>query len=538
MLFAPSGSTRRSRRHLIALTGVAIAAATVLAGCTSDGGSGGSGAGGSSSARAQTLIIAENEVPASFDPAQADNSTVDEVVLPAYDTLVSYDGNKLGGDLATSWKVSADGLSIDVVLHDGVTFHDGTTLTADDVAYTLDRLHTVNIGAASFLTAYKATTVTDPTHLTITLSTPDATFVPALSRVYVVEKALVEKNLGSDNGQAWLATHDAGSGPYVLQKYVSNQSATYAQYAKYWKGFTGQAKKLEFHYFSSAAEESQALKAGDVDIAMDIAPSEWAAYKKDSGFTVDQATTNVGLYAFFNMAGTSTKDKALRQAISMAYDYKSHVSSILKGAGTEMDGVLPTGFGIPTDGVTQPSYDLKAAKQLVDSNGLSGTTVTMTYFKATTEMEQAATLLQSALDQIGLKLKVQAVTYPAYVTMASKASTRPDIAEVYAFPAFPDPSAIMYQNFDSKFIGSGQNWGAYSNPEVDKLVEAAQSSTDESARKADYLKAEQIVTGDYVTINMANSKYVTVFDKRVQGYTYQPSHHQTVDVYAITLSGK
>lgn len=514
----------------IAAVATALVAVAVLAGCSSGG-----NASSSSSARTNTLVIAENEVPASFDPVQADNSTVDEVVSPAYDTLLAYDGNDLKGSLATDWKLSDDGKSLDVTLRDDVTFHDGSKLTAEDVAYTLDRIKTINTGVAAFLTAYDSTTVTDDTHLTIALSAADATFVPALSRVYILEKALVSKHEGDDNAQSWLSTNDAGSGPYQLTKYTDNQSASYSRYEDYWRGFDGQAEKLQFQYFSSANDESQALKSGDVDIAMDIAPSEWASYESNKAYKVDQATTNVGLYAFFNMDGTTTKEKALRQAVATAYDYSSHVKSILKGAGTELDGVLPSGFGIGTDGVTQPKYDLDAAKKLIDDNDLSGTTLTMTYFKATTEMEQAATLLQSSLKEIGVTLDVKAVTYPAYVEMASKPETRPDIAEVYAFPAFPDASAVLYQNFDSKFIGGGQNWGAYSNPEVDQLLASAQSSTDEDQRKADYLKVEQIVTGDYATINMANSKYVTVMSDRVQGYTYQPAHHQTVDVYAITL---
>lgn len=512
-----------------AAVAIVVTAAAVLAGCA------GGGNAATNSERAKTLVIAENEVPASFDPVQADNSTVDEVVLPVYDTLLAYDGNKLGASVAKEWTVSADGKSIEMTLRDDVTFHDGSKLTADDVAYTLDRIKKINTGVASFLTAYDSTTVTDPTHLTITLSQPDATFLPALTRTYIVEKALVSKHEGSDNGQSWLSRNDAGSGPYRFTKYVDNQSASFTRYDKYWKGFDGQAEKLQFQYFSSPNDEDQALKAGDVDIAMDIAPSQWASYQGNSAYKVDEAATNVGLYGFFNMDGTSTKNKVLRQAVAMAYDYKAHVESILKGAGTELDGVLPAGFDIPTTGVTQPEYDLDAAKKLVDDNGLAGTKLTMTYFKATTEMEQSATLLQSALKQIGITLDVQAVTYPAYVEMAAKPATRPDIAEVYAFPAFPDASAVMYQNFDSKFIGSGQNWGAYSNPEVDQLVQQAQSSTDEDQRKADYLKAEQLVTGDYATINMANAKYVTVMSSRVDGYTYQPSHHQTVDVYAITL---
>jgi peptide/nickel transport system substrate-binding protein len=512
-----------------------VAAVAVLAACSQTSAAKSTG----TSARDQSLVIAENEPPASFDPIQADNSTVDEVDLPAYDTLITYNKSiKLVGSLAKSWSVSSDGKTVKFVLRSGVTFHDGTKLTATDVKYTLDRVKAINIGVASLLSAYSSSTVTDATHLTIKLSSADATFVPSLVRLYIVNAALVQKHLGKDNGQSWLATHDAGSGPYELKSYTSNQSATFTQYPKYWGGFSGQAKTVVFNYLSGGPAEEAALKSGDVDIAMDIDPSDWSTLAKQ-GYTVQKDSTNVVLYAFFNMDGAATKNVALREAIAYAYNYNQHVTSILKGAGKTVTGPMPSTMQCAaTAGVAQPTYDLAKAKQIVAANHLAGTTVTMTYLQATSEMEQAAALLQSSLAQIGITLKLDSVTYPAYATLASNPSTRPDIGMIYAFPAIPDASAILYQNYDSKFIGAGQNWSGFSDPQVDSLLAAAQTSTSQATRCADYTKVQDIVSKQYVAINMANSKYVTVYDSRVKGYTYQSWHHQTVDVYAITLKNK
>lgn len=518
----------RSRR-LITLGAVAGAAA-LLAAC-----SGGSST-DSSSAREQSLVIAENEPPASFDPVQVDDSTVDEVVIPAYDSLLTYDDNgDLAGVLATDWSTSKDGLTISLTLRDDVTFHDGTTMTATDVKYSLDRIQSLDIGVASYLTSYKSSKVVSDTELEITLSTPDAVFLPALTRLYVLNSALVEENAGDDQGQSWLATNDAGSGPYQLTDYTSNQSAEYEQYADYWQGFTNQPESIQFQYISDASTQKSALESGDVDIAMDITPTDWASFDGQDGFTVNTADTNVVLYTFFNMNDSTTKNAALREAIAYSYNYQEHIDSILLGAGNLVNGPLPSGMQCSTDDVTQPTYDPDKAKQIVEDNNLDGTTVTMTYLEATSEMEQAATLLQSNLADIGITLKLQAVTYSQYVEMNSKESTRPQLGMIYAFPAFPDASAIMYQNFNSAMIGS-QNWAAYSNDEVDKLTDAAQIESDQDTRCAEYEKAEKIVSDDFVSINMANSQTVAVMSDRVQDFTYQSWHHQTVDVYAIQLS--
>lgn len=522
------------RRSTLALVTAGVAVSALLLSACS--GSSSSSSGGKST-RSQTLIIAENEPPATFDPVQADNSTVDEVVLPAYETLVKFDdAGKLTAGLATEWTTSTDGKSIAVTLRDNVKFHDGAKLTATDVKYTLDRIKKINIGVAALIGAYASTTVTDPTHLTINLSAPSGPFTSALSRVYIVNSALVQKNAGSDDGQKWLATNDAGSGPYQLKKYTANQEADFTQYSSYWQGFSGQAKQVQFKYLSSGATERSVLTNQDVDMAMDIDPSDWATFSSNSAYVVDKANTNVMLYVFFKMQGSQTSNKLLRQAISYAYNYQQHVSDILKGAGQLAKGVLPSGMQCYDPNVDQPTYDLTKAKSLLAQSGLTNVKLTMTYLKATSEMEQSATLLQSALKQIGITLNLKAITYPQYVDEAKTNATTPDLGMIYAFPTFPDPDSIMYQNFDSKFINTGQNWGGYKNPTVDALVQKAQGLSDIKARCDLYNQAEAAVVADTPTINISNPKYVTIYNKRLSGYKYEAAHHQTVDVYRIKVS--
>jgi peptide/nickel transport system substrate-binding protein len=235
------------------------------------------------------------------------------------------------------------------------------------------------------------------------------------------------------------------------------------------------------------------------------------------------------------MSGSITANKDLREAIAYAYNYPQHITDILKGAGQRVIGPMPSGMQCYDANVTQPTYDPAKAKQLLAASGLKNPTVTMTYLKATSEMEQAAALLQSDLKTIGVTLKLKAITYPEYAELAKANSTTPDLGMIYAFPAIPDPDAIMYQNFDSKFINGGQNWGGYKNATVDQLVEQAQQLTQLSQRCPLYNQAESIVANDYAAVNMANSEYVTVYNKRISGYTYEASHHQTVDVYRIKV---
>jgi peptide/nickel transport system substrate-binding protein len=540
----PSGITSTTPRRLgppsgprrAALLSCAAAAALVLglAACSASGTDAGSSA--VSSSRAKTLIIADDEPPASFDPVQADNSTVDEVDLPAYDTLVKYDGSgKLVSDLATAWKVSADGLSVSMTLRGNATFHDGAAVTATDVKYTLDRVKKIGTGVATLVAPYQSATVTSPTQLTIHLSSPYAPFLAALTRIYILNAALVQQHAGSDEGQSWLATHDAGSGPYELKSYTPNQQAQFSEYPKYWGGFSGQAASVVFKYMTAGAEETSALRNGSIDLAMNVDSTDWASFASNPKFVVDKANSNVMLYVFFKMAGAPTANKYLREAVSYAYDYQQHVSDILKGAGQTATGVTPSGMACYDASIPQPAYDIAKARQLLAESGLKNVTLTLTYLSSTPEMQQAATLLQSDLKQIGVTLKLEAITYPQYAQMETKTATTPEMGMIYAFPAYPDPDSILDQNFDSKFINGGQNWGDFVSPAVNKLVEKAQTLTSMSQRCVLYNQAEKLVVADTPTINMSNPQYVTVYSSRLSGYRYEVNHNKAVDVYLVKV---
>jgi peptide/nickel transport system substrate-binding protein len=518
--------TRSRRRGAAALS---LAALLLTAACS--GGDAKSGD-GSSSSGSGSLVIAENEPPATFDPVQADNSTVDEVVTPIYDTLVDYDSkNELYNELATDYTVADDGMSIDVTLRDDATFHDGAPVTADDVAYTLDRVKKLGIGVNSFLGAYDSTDVGSKTELTIKLGTPDASFVSALSRIYILNSALVKKNAGSDDGQAWLATHDAGSGPYTLKSYTSNQEAAFTQYADYWNGFDGQAKDLTITYLPESGTQRDELNAGQVDIAMDIATADLPAFESNKDFVVDKADTLVQLYMYFNMNGGPTKDPRVREALRLAYDYPAHVKSILAGNGEIAQGPLPTAMNCHAD-IPPGAQDLDRAKQLFQEAGVRS--LGLTYLSAIEEMDRAATSLQSSLRDIGVTLDLKSVTYPDYAQQAASDKTRPDIGVIYAFPAYPDPAAVLYTGYATASIG-GQNFAGYSNPDVDKLLAEAGASTDEKARCDLYVKVQEQVEKDMVAINVANPKAVAVMRGGLEGFGYRPAHTSTVDVYSIKV---
>src|SRR6478735_5680773 len=140
-----SRTERHRRRRLYRRAATVIAAAAIVATATVPG----SSSRAASSVASGTLVIATAEPPQTFDPIQAANSTVDQMALNNYDALVRFTSTantKLLPALATSWTTSKNGLVYTFTLRPGVTFHDGTGLTASDVKFTLDRFLKLKTG--------------------------------------------------------------------------------------------------------------------------------------------------------------------------------------------------------------------------------------------------------------------------------------------------------------------------------------------------------------------------------------------------------
>ncbi len=530
-------SSKRTSKLFSSLA-IALAAMLILAGCSSGGSetSGGSGTTGGSGSSPTTLVIADDEPPQTFDPIQAGNSTVNAVVIPLYDTLIDFDANsELGPKLAASWTVSQDGLEVAMTLESGVKFHDGTVLTSADVKYTLDRVKELGVGVASEIVAFDSVTVQDDLNFTIKLSEPSAPFLSALSRIYILNSALVKANEGNDLGQAWLSSNAAGSGPYTLTSYATNQEAVFQKFPDYFLGFQGQADTVVIRYIVESSTQRDSLLNGDVDIAYDVAVNDLAGFEANPDFLVPKYDTLVQLYVFFNMQSGETVDPRVREAIRLAYDYQSHVDSILAGNGAVAQGPLPSVMNCHAD-IAPGKQDLERAKQLLAEAGKSNLKITMSYLSVIEEMDRGGTLLQSALAEIGVDLTLQTVTFPEYMEQVSTVASTPDLGMIYAFPAYPDPHSVLAINFDSQFIGGGYNYAAYSNPEIDSLVREAAVATNPADRCGLYEKAQQSIESDFVSINISNPKFVVVTRAGISGDIYRPAHHNTLDIYSIKVT--
>ncbi len=530
---------RRRPAVALAVTGALLLAAGCAADPATTAPSPGSGSSVASDGPAGTLTIVDTVFPPTLDPINVTNSSTNKVVRPAYDTLVAYtagDDPQLEPMVATDWTVSEDQLTYTFTLRDDVVFHSGNPLTAEDVKYTLDRIKTIGTGIASGLSAYASSAVVSPTEITVTLSSAYHSFLGTLSRAYLLDSVLVSANEGDDQGQSWLADNDAGSGPYVITDNVANQSTTFEAFGDYWRGWEGNhVQTAVFQYLTEAASQQAALESGQADIGLGAPRESFSGFEAKDGYTVDVASSLEGLYVHLNTSAGIMSDPAVRAAVAQAFDYETFAASILQGYGTPAGGPLSPMMSCRVDDLDVPTYDLDAARDAVEAAGVAGQTVSIAYLSTLPDEAQGFEMLQSALTEIGLEVEGMPLAWPAYAELVASPETTPDMAFAYAYPLFPDPNEVLYINYDSALRG-GSNYAQYSNPELDELVEQAQTVAVEDACPL-YEQAQQILADDVPSLWVSDNSWVTVLGPRVEGYEYNVSQHKSVDIYAIGLKG-
>lgn len=477
---------RRTLRGTLAL---AAAGTLLLAGCTAASNSAPSGAGASDS-RTSTLVYAYNNEVTTLDPARTDYLQVDTVDQSLYDTLLGYEDGKMVPRLASGFTYSADVTSVDVTLRADAVFHDGTPVTAADVAYTFDRYKRLGVGIVGQIASYDSSTVVDDTHVTLHLTQPDALFMGALSRIDILNADLVSTNAGTDDGQGWLLDHDAGSGPYQLDSATAGTFQT-TRFADYWDFDEKRPETLVFKRVDEHSTIAADLQAGTVDVGQVDANAQDALSAK--GLEVDKTPGGSQVVIYFNTTHGTAANPAVREALRAAFDYPGALSSIYSGQGTIANGPTPTSLSCRPD-LPTAQQDLDKAKQLLADAGLAGTSLTMRYQPVFDQQAQAATLLQSNLKEIGVTLNLEPIAFADYLTSLGNPETIPDIMLLAESAAFPDTGVMVTKTFWSG--ATTTNKAAYANPQVDALIEQANAEPDADTRCGLYSQAQELIDAD------------------------------------------
>ncbi|MBK4216029.1 ABC transporter substrate-binding protein [Paracoccus caeni] len=445
---------------------------------------------------ADTLVIAHTiDDIISMDPAQSFEFSGNDVLQNTYDRLVDFDPLDLEKGfqpaLAESWEVSEDGLSITLKMREGITFHSGNPVRAEDAAWSLQRVVKLNKTPAFILTQFGFTPENveekitfDDTSVTLHMDKPYApTFVLnclTATVASVVDKETVAPNAeGEDFGNTWLTTNEAGSGAYTLSQWRANEAVQLAAYEDYFQGAPAMKRVIVRNVAESSAQRLL-LEQGDIDVARNLSPSDVAAIEGGDGLKVQDEPRGRILYMGLNQKDEVLSNPAVVEAMKYLIDYKGIEDSFFKGMFVTHQAFLPKGYlGALED---QPwTYDVEKAKQILADAGIEGGTIT-TKVRDLKEYVDVAQTLQGAMAEAGLTLNIEQMT-GAQVLDAYRAREVPIFIGEWG-PDYADPNtnaatfAFNPDNSDEAAATGLLAWrNAYAVPEA--MNEATLAATQE-----------------------------------------------------------
>ncbi|MEU2268416.1 ABC transporter substrate-binding protein [Streptomyces olindensis] len=411
--------------------------------------------------------------------------------------------------LATEWTQS--GRSWTFTLRDGVTFHDGTKLTAEAVVNSLTKA-----AAASpkprILDGVELTAKTDGDKVTVTTATEDPLVPQRLSSPQLsilAAKAYQGKTVDPVG---------AGTGPFELTKVNGTASAALDRYDGYW-GKKAKAPGIDVRFVPDGTARAAALRSGEADIVEAVPVSQAAVLDQDLITEVPMPRTNT---LYLNTEKGPFRDAALRAAAREAIDAESIVKGVYEGRADVAEGLL--GPALPW------AAELRKPVRRAKASDPAGKTITIGTFTDRAELPEVAAALQQQLQKAGFKVKLDVREYANIESDALAGRFDAFILSRATVLDSGDPAAYLYSDFASD---GSFNIAQLADPAVDKALKKAGETRTGDPRRAAVIAAEAAVLGTDAAVPMLHERVIQGDAAGVTGAAHDPRERElvTADTY-------
>lgn len=487
-----------------------------------------------------TLVMA-NQIDdmITLDPAEVFEFTAAEWAANVYDRLITYpadDVENLQGHVAESWTISDDGKTFTFQVRPGITFHSGNPLTAEDAAWSLQRVIKLNLTPSFILSQFGLT----PENVDEKIqATGDMTFTVELDKPYaptfflycltatvgsVVDKQLVmEHEADGDMGHEWLKTNAAASGPFKHVAWKPNESTTLEANPDYWKGEAGFARVITRH-IGEPATQMLLLEKGDIDIARNLEADQIESLRDNQDIEVKEVPKGAIYYLGLNQKNEHLAKPEVREALKWLIPYEDLESTILKGSATVHQTFLPKGFLGALD-ETPYSLDIEKAKQILSDAGIDGISLTMDTRNSSPIIDMAQ-VIQGLWAQAGIDLEI--LPGDNKQTLTKYRARTHDIYIGRWGPDYQDP----HTNADTFASNPGNDeehtgklaWrNSWDIPELTEKTNAAVLESDPEKRAGMYHELQRTVLEDGPFVIMFQDIEVIAERNDVEGMIWGPS---------------
>ncbi|TQO59006.1 peptide-binding protein [Paraclostridium bifermentans] len=507
----------KKRKRIISLVMTATLGISILTGCSK----------GDESGKAiepkskDSIVYALTSSPTGiFNPLLNDTTYDDAVIDLTYNSLLSFDKNlNPKPELAKSYEISDDNLSITFKLNDNTKWNDGKTLTADDVAFTFTSLADKGYTGSKYgyveklkgakdyhegsVDKIEGIEVIDKNTIKFTFAEPYSPGLTNLGSIGIIPKHIWgEVPIAQWKDKKDLLTKPVGTGPYEVVSFTEGQDVQLKRNDNY---FDGDVKTEKF--ILKVTNEDTAtgeLLNGTVDVidASNLKNKDIKELESE-GMDVTSYDSNLVQYMGFNLRDKKFQDKNLRQAFMYALDRNAMVDKLLEGNGQVVDTpMLPSSWSYPDKStLNNYKYNKDKAKELLkqagyedrDNNGIvedkdgKELVVKLTYPTGNKLREQTAPIIQANLKDIGVKMELENMEFTA---LMDKVVANHDF-ELYLMgnnlSLDPDPKPYWHSTSASDEKGnSAWNISSFKNEKADQLIEQGISVSDQKQRKEIY----------------------------------------------------
>ena len=506
------------KKRIFALFLSALLLSTVLCACgdgkteeeASGFGSDGTSSSGEPVNGGELVVGISQDLGDSLDPYQMVAAGTKEVLFNVYEGLVKPDssGNYVPA-VASDYVVSEDGLTYTFTLRENVLFHNGDTVSAEDVLYSFETCAATSVEAdlVAALSAVQNISA-EGDQVVITLSEPNAAFICHVGMVHIVPADYADQ-----------ATAPVGTGPFKFVSRSVQESLVVEKFAEYW-GTPAYLDKVTFKIFEDPNALMSALSAGSVDMANHLTIDQVDAIGGD--FNCLEGTMNLVQALYLNNAVEPFNNEKVRQAMSHAVNVDEILELTSAGYGAKLGTSIYPAFGKYFDEslVGYYEYDVEKAKALLAEAGYpDGFAMEITIPSNYTPHMNVGQVIAEQLAQVGIQAKIVPVEWETWLT------------DVYAGRNFEGTVIGFTANtlyagaLLNRFISDNEsNMINYNNPEYDALMKQAAASTDDEEQTALYKEAAALLTTTAANVYVQDMADFLLLKTGVEGYQFYPMY--------------
>ncbi|TLS38641.1 glutathione ABC transporter substrate-binding protein [Pseudalkalibacillus caeni] len=510
----------QSKKALSLLLAALFIIGTVLTGCTgSNEASSGKSSDGASGKNGGKLVIAELSDATQLDPHKGtDIPSANVYHGKIYEGLVKQDKDmEIQPALATEWK-KIDDLTWEFKLREGVKFHDGTEFKADAVKKTIERILDPEIASprAKLFEMIKEVKVVDDYTVQLITEYPFAPLLANLAHYSggIISPAAIEK-YGDTLGQ-----HPVGTGPFKFDSWTPGQEINLVKNDDYW-GKKAKVDQVVFKVIPEDATRIAMVETGEAHIAEPVPVTDVQRIEGSSSMKLNRSE-GLGIdYVGFNVQKKPFDDVRVRQAINLATDTDVILEGVYNNVGTKATAPMGPGVWGHNPNLEGYGYDVNKAKELLAEAGYKDGFKTTIWTNDNKARVDLAEVLQSQLKGVGIEAEVKVLEWGAY--LEATANGEHDMFILGWSNMTGDADYNQYFLFHSEAIGNPGNRTFYSNPEVDKLIDAGRRESDPEKRKEIYAKAQKIEMEDAPMIFIRNDEDLVALGNNVKGFWMHPA---------------